>query len=86
MDRLPVDVMRQTALDLPFEEIIKWAQMDARFNRNVYNDRIFWETLYLKLSMGMDEGIDVKNKSIDWLRKEVRDLSTIRNYKPEKII
>lgn len=66
---LPLDVLREIALNLPLLDIFKLCQTNKRF-KLISNDKIFWEKLFLR---EIDEKIEIpENVTIEWYKEKIR--------------
>lgn len=70
LSKLPPDVLRVTALNLPLRDILNLCETNKQYQQAICNSKSFWEALFIR---EVDEKISIPdNADIDWYRQKLK--------------
>lgn len=70
MELLPPDILRETALKLPLNDIFKLCRTSKKFQQYICNYKPFWEALFILIIGPIDIS---KDASIIWLKDKIKE-------------
>jgi Leucine-rich repeat (LRR) protein len=76
IQKLPLDVVRITALNLPVRDILNLCQTNLKYQQYICNNKPFWEALLLR---EVNTKINIPpNADINWYKEKVKNWSSVK--------
>lgn len=70
MEQLSPDALRILALNLPLKQILALCQINKRFRSNIYDNKQFWQDLFLR---EIKETVDIPpDANIEWYKEKIK--------------